>query len=267
MLRKAYLLARRIECGLIAGPAAEELLPTKKAAAKKKKPELTEAEKELKADGQKGWQYSDAKAALKAAIMEGEVPLEASADEDENDLRVYFEGIPHVLNYGGFDKFRKRLNDLRDQIRNDRTRAEEDEEAFFIFCKNHPKATVAAKGTYPEWEGSEAQKLLLIDLDNGLHKEKTKEALWKSKAVYQQFPLKVFREHIYQVFRTNKYLNHIKKTGKGGNRWKDFRKGQYESSGESCSSGGSEEETGEDNDGSEEETGEDNDGSEETGDS
>jgi hypothetical protein len=48
--------------------------------------------------------------------MEGQVPLEATEDEDQDDLMGYFQSIPNVFSYGGFDKFKKRLNDLRNQL-------------------------------------------------------------------------------------------------------------------------------------------------------
>jgi hypothetical protein len=231
LLRSNYLQARKIECGMIDETLAWGALPQKKPAAKKKRVMITAAEKELNADAKKGWHYSDAKAALTAAIMEGQVPLEAAEDEDQDDLMGYFEGIPNVFSYGGFEKFKKRLNDLRNQLRDNKTRAEEDLEAYMIYCKNHGTATNSAKGDYPEWEGSEAQNLLRYDLENGVEIEKKPKELWLSRAAFQKFPLKVFREHIYQIGRTQKYLKQVKKMGKGGNRWKDFRKDGNESLG------------------------------------
>lgn len=223
VLQKRYLDARRVECGL--ATAAEVNLPTKPAKKKPaKKKELSETEKSLKKDAKRGWQYSEAKAALKAAILEGDVPLRPPPDEDEDDLIVYFNCRPEVQNFGGFDLFKGRLNDLRDQIRNNLTRAEEDEEAFMVFVKNHPKATVAAKGNYPEWEGHEAQRLLRLDMAAGYHETMEPKELWETEAEYTLFPLKVFREHIYQETRTQKYLNYLQKSDKTGEKWKDYRK-------------------------------------------
>ena len=91
---------------------------------KKTRKKLSSVEKELKQDAETGWQYSNAKAALKAAIMENDVPLCPSPDEDEEDLENYFSCRPEIQNYGDFRLFKGRLNALRDQIRNDMTRAE-----------------------------------------------------------------------------------------------------------------------------------------------
>ena len=44
----------------------------------------------------------------------------------------------------------------------------------------------------------------------------------EGRDAYLEFPLKVFRDHIYQELRTEKYLNYLKKKGKG-QPWKEFR--------------------------------------------
>jgi hypothetical protein len=220
-LREHYIQARRLELGLVA--AADANLPFNPQKKSLKKKALSPEEQALKKDAEIGWQYSNAKAALKAAIMDEEVPLRPSPDEDEEDLKAYFDSRPEIQNHGEFEKFKGRLQNLRDQIRNDMTRAEEDEEAFMIFAKNHPKSTVCAKGNYPEWEGHEAQKLLEADMKEGYHTSMEPAELWMSEEAYTLLPLKVFREHVYQAARTKKYLNHLKESGKGGNKWKDYR--------------------------------------------
>ena len=172
-------------------------------------------------DQDKAWQCSDAKAALKAAIMGGEVPLEPAGDEDEDVLWVFFNSRAEIFNCGGFDDhFKRRLASLRKDIQRDNSRADEDLIAFNTFTKNHPKATVAAAGNYPEWEGSDAQKWLKDDMAHGKHHDLLPMKLWDSRDDYILFPLKVFRDHIYQETRTAKYLNNLKKNNYG-ERWKD----------------------------------------------
>ena len=99
-----------------------------------KRRKQTKANDPFHGDADKGWQYSDAKAALYAAITEGEIPLkppEDDSDEDEDALWEFFCLRPEVHNYGGFDThFCRRLNDLRKQIQSSMTRADEDELAF-----------------------------------------------------------------------------------------------------------------------------------------
>ncbi len=79
---------------------------------------MAETEDPFGGDAGKGWQYSDAKAALVAAILDGEIPLEPDVEEEDDDLLwEYFNLRPEIHNYGGFEKyFRRRLADTRAQI-------------------------------------------------------------------------------------------------------------------------------------------------------
>ena len=52
---------------------------------------------------------------------------------------------------------------------------------------------------YIQWQGSESQRLLKNDIQNGLHETQTPLDLWMSRAEYHDiFPLKVFRDKICQ---------------------------------------------------------------------
>ena len=109
-------------------------------------------------------------------------------------------------------------------------RAAEDQIAFDIFVKNHPKATICAKGNYPEQEGHAAQAKLRIDMDQGKHFTMEPHELHESRPEYLEFPLKVFREHIYQEQRTERYLKQLEASDKAGDKWKNFRRKEYSDS-------------------------------------
>lgn len=175
-------------------------------------------------DRKRAWQSSDAKAALYAAIEEGEIPIEPGGDEAEGGevLWDYFCLRPEVHNYGEFNTyFKRRRNDLRKQVKKGRSRSEEDLIAYQWFIKNNPKSTMAANGDYPEWEGHRAQELLKRDMAAGKHKTMSPKDLRLEEPEYQEFPLDVFRSHIYQEFRTEKWMNYLKGARKG-DRWKEF---------------------------------------------
>ena len=55
-------------------------------------------------DTDKDWFHSDARAALYAALVEGDIPLKAATTEDEDVLWGYFNVRAEVHNYGGFEK-------------------------------------------------------------------------------------------------------------------------------------------------------------------
>ena len=61
------------------------------------------------------------------------------------------------------------------------------------------------KKQYPQWKGSEAQRLLKIDMDEGKHLQKKPRLFQKDRPEYQEFPGQVFRNHIYQELRSRKY--------------------------------------------------------------
>jgi hypothetical protein len=52
--------------------------------------------------------------------------------------------------------------------------------------------------SYPCWNGLEAEKILKIDVDNGKHNEMLPEVLRLANLAYEEFPLKIFRNHIHQ---------------------------------------------------------------------
>jgi hypothetical protein len=60
------------------------------------------------------------------------------------------------------------------------------------------KSNNTARG-YPFWDTHKASELLEVDEECGKAKEMTPKALWASRKEYQDFPLCVFRKHIYQL--------------------------------------------------------------------
>ena len=60
-----------------------------------------------------------------------------------------------------------------------------------------PHATTTSQG-YPFWNKHRASKLLEEDETSGVAREMKPQQLWKSRVEYQDFPLAVFRKHIYQ---------------------------------------------------------------------
>lgn len=102
-------------------------------------------------------------------------------------------------------QFAKRLEELRESIGDLVDRAQRDSTAVKQFLEiNTPSLMDAERfnyDRYPKWQGSEAQRLLRDDLvclarfgvDNVAPRE-----LWEYREVYQDFPLSVFRNHIYK---------------------------------------------------------------------
>lgn len=117
-----------------------------------------------------------------------------------------------------YDRFEKRLSDVRDIARKAAIRAEEDEAALAMFVQNHEVSTHSHKG-YIQWQGSEAQSAALKDLA-----EETFDlaagsggfrAMYNSDPVYfEEFPFEVFCDKIRQEIKTAKYIKQLKREGK-----------------------------------------------------
>jgi len=77
-----------------------------------------------------------------------------------------------------------------------------DEAALFNDRQLHPVDPVQAHRGYPRWAGSEAQRLLKVDIDNRVHETMQTRHFYQTRPEYQQSPLKVFRNHIQQERRS-----------------------------------------------------------------
>ena len=118
--------------------------------------------------------------------------------------------------YALFDhrKFGKRLEALRKSAGISSSRAEEDEKRFEAFACRHTVSLLSHKG-YEQWQGSEAQKLLRIDMDQKKHHTMRIRDLYGSRPeFYNHFPLKPFRDFVHQEVRTGKWKHTLAVKGK-----------------------------------------------------
>ena len=161
------------------------------------------------------WGQSKAKQLLVKAIKAGTIPMEARDDNGKSTmpLKEIYESIPELKKYD-YKKFSSRLSTVRASCKAWFSRAKEDEPLVMSFIEKYPFSTQSSKG-YIEYQGSEAQKLLLKDIDDGVHLTMTKKKLWASRPeYYENFPLKTFRDKFWQEIRTEKYLHTIVVKGK-----------------------------------------------------
>jgi hypothetical protein len=150
------------------------------------------------------WAKSDAKRILEAELKKGTIPLDAS---DMAPDVVYLQH-PEFATFQ-YEKFRDNLNKLRKKIKGKKTRSELDSLALQRDRKSHPKPEKNNRGE-PRWEGSEAERLLKLDVDNGKHNAMTPRNLHKSRKEYQDYALDVFRKHIHQEVKTRKFIKQRK---------------------------------------------------------
>jgi hypothetical protein len=158
------------------------------------------------------WKKSKARRLLYQDLTDGVVPLADDPNMDVQNILSMRE------EYGEYDpdKFRSRLKSLRDAIRVSNTRADDDFAALETYRTLHKeKVSLFSPHGYIEFQGSEAQRLLLKDIADDLHVSMSKLDLYSSRPEYfNQFPLNVFRDRIYQEVRTAKYLHTCRVKGK-----------------------------------------------------
>jgi hypothetical protein len=160
------------------------------------------------------WKKSAAKAMLYKDILEGRLPLMRQNGDPtyETILATSYAHLPAFQegNHGDPGKFGSRLRSLRKQIASKHDRATVDSNALANDRLLFPEVPEDDGGWgYQRWGGSVAQALLKADVDAGLHKQMLPADLFNTRPEYQQYPPKVFRNHIYQEVKSRK--KHVKK--------------------------------------------------------
>ena len=147
--------------------------------------------------------------------MEGRVPLQAKDENGRSKMRLkdIYAMHPEHAEYH-YSEFSGRVGSLRTTLASRNDRAEEDQNHFSAYVIAHPASAFTHKG-YIQWQGSEAQELLLLDMEANLHETMGKQDLYGSRSEYYlNFPLALFRDKLYQEVRTAKYLHTCNVRGK-----------------------------------------------------
>ena len=139
------------------------------------------------------WSKSEAKKLLRDDIVVGVVTDDMQAS-DVYKMRDEFQLYK-------FDNFKTNLGNLRVSIKKNIERMQ-----FDCICYGKDRALLIELRKdnppnlppYPIWHKHEAKKLLKQDISDGKHIDIKPQELWESRSEYMEFPLKVFRKHIYQ---------------------------------------------------------------------
>jgi hypothetical protein len=162
------------------------------------------------------WKDSKARRTLYKELTDGNIPRDAKDSNGRFMVPLLKDIYSMHEEYKLYDpkKFSSRLSTLRTQYHECMMRDAMDVEAFDNYRQNHQPSLFSHHG-YPEWQGSEAQRLLKIDLEAKKQDTMSKMDLWDSRPEFHaHFPLKVFRDKINQEIRTAKYLHTIRERGK-----------------------------------------------------
>jgi hypothetical protein len=148
---------------------------------------------------EKSWRCSEARRLLEQDLRSGVIPL----DGHEMSVEECYTQRPEFSDFP-FESFPRRLQALRKQCAAKNNRSVADTTAFA-----HDHALLVARrqgGDVLRWDGSEAERLLKLDIANGLHLNLTPKNFYQFRAEYQVHSLKVVRGHIHQELKRLKFV-------------------------------------------------------------
>jgi hypothetical protein len=122
-------------------------------------------------------------------ILDGKV-VDSMKPKQIFDMRPEYE--PY-----GLVKFRTNLTYLRAGIKKNHAKADSDSAALAHDRRIRPLPVQTCQG-YPRWAGSDAQRFIKKDIDEGLTNSMKPSELSGTRLEYQAFPLQGFRSHISQ---------------------------------------------------------------------
>lgn len=157
------------------------------------------------------WRNSKAKEYLYGLLLRGEIP-------GPNDIKPravfdqYCKDRPEFRHFQDYRdlSFATKLRYLRAKAEERGNRSKEDAEALAHDRAIFPVPTEDTMKR-PMWQGSEAQRLLRQDIENGKHKQMKPKLLYETKEEYNEvYSLDFFREKIYQEVKALKRLTWVK---------------------------------------------------------
>lgn len=154
---------------------------------------MTKAEKKKAA-----WnKHNEVRKKLRDDIWKGAIGFDVSP-KDAWEMRPEYKKMD-------LDLFRSRLEGMRTIVREGVERANKDIAALKHDRQLFPRPQLNARGE-PQWVGSDASFLLELDIESGVNKNFASPAdFHASRLQYQLFPLAVFRGHVYQEIKTQKW--------------------------------------------------------------
>lgn len=157
----------------------------------------------------KDYGHSAAKYYLEQDLLTGKIPL----DYRQMSYQQAFATRPEFAQFDGARLFQGRLQRARARAKKDGSTGAEEMAALTEDRKQYPEKTTTHDG-FPVWEGSLAQKYLILDVRLGNHTKYTPEEFQRTRPAYSQFPLSVFRNHIYQQVKRIKWVAHLQEKEK-----------------------------------------------------
>lgn len=159
-------------------------------------------------DGWIDWRNSKPKKIIMEDLEEGVLPLDDNVISVEAAWQFYrqyreFESV-------AFDQFAARLKDHRKQVKKEKNRSTFDSDALAHDRQLFPRQTHNHRGE-PVFDLSPAKMLLREDIENERHVGLTPTIFQNTRDEYKLFPLKIFRQRIYQELRRKKFVYYLER--------------------------------------------------------
>lgn len=145
-------------------------------------------------------EWEIAKPILEKDILEGRVPGTMEA-KDVRALRPEYQGVKA-------ENFKTNLKALRARLKKNKITSSWELAELRKDQGNHPRPDTNCRGE-PQWDKSDAQRLLRQDVSEGKHLEMKPQQLYNTRNEYKMFTLKTFGEHVPQEVRHVKFGNWV----------------------------------------------------------
>jgi hypothetical protein len=155
----------------------------------------------MKKSGKPKWQGSIGKKQLIDDLRNGVIPITGGDIETIYAMRLEFGGDDREQ----FKRFPYRLRSARKQVEEVFQLAASATASLHHDRQLYPKQEFNNQNM-PRWQGSLAEALLKIDLENGKHLEMKPSELYITQGEYKKFSLHIFRGHIYQEEKRKKFI-------------------------------------------------------------
>jgi hypothetical protein len=123
------------------------------------------------------------------------------------DVFNFYKDLPAFQNVL-FLQFQERLAGHQMRSARQRQHAARGLEARQVDRLIHPRDTKSPRGE-PVFDLHPAQRILRMDVGNGVHKSLTPSKLQASRPAYQEFKPRIFKHRIYQEVRRQKFLYYL----------------------------------------------------------
>ena len=154
-----------------------------------------------------GWSSSRARRELVKLVSSGEIHEDLSPEEACCICQLE---APDAFRHHPFEnRFPERLEAILQEVERDQERAEAEKQAMLKDRQIFPKKPTNHRGE-PRWEGSEAERLLKLDIDANMHQLMKPKELRTTRPEYEEFLLTTFRKHIHQETRSRKFIEYCK---------------------------------------------------------